>query len=78
MSTAVPDVVAEFGDVVHVAGEAQGFAAACEGLLAGGSSPLGQQVERMLSRRSWDGIAATMAGLIRERLGGAAAVRESA
>jgi glycosyltransferase involved in cell wall biosynthesis len=78
VSTAVPDVVADFGDVVHVAEDARGFAAACERLLAGAPSPVGQRVERILSRRSWDGIAATMAGLIGERLAGGAAVRESA
>jgi glycosyltransferase involved in cell wall biosynthesis len=62
VSTRVPDVVADFGEVVDLRDDARGFAQGCRlGRAAGLDDRL---VRPLLTWHSWDGIAARMAELI--------------
>jgi hypothetical protein len=69
VSTAVPDVVRDYGGIVHVAADAHAFATACEGILRGRPSRTAE-IDRMLEGRGWDRIAAGMAAVIRDEEAG--------
>ena len=59
VSTPVPDVVTDYGHVVDIERDAAGFAATCRKALAGNTGR-DEEIERLLARHSWDGIAARM------------------
>ena len=74
VSTPVKDVVRHYGhlDAVGIAGDADGFVAACEKALALAGDRGGKwlaEADLMLSSSSWDTTQARMAGLIAEVLG---------
>jgi glycosyltransferase involved in cell wall biosynthesis len=60
VSTHVPDVVAEFADVVALHDDATGFAGACEEALARADAARERRVRRTLRLRDRDVIAARM------------------
>jgi glycosyltransferase involved in cell wall biosynthesis len=61
VSTRVPDVVADYGDVVTLADDAAGFAAGCRAAAAGSPAALLDRLAPVLDRQHWDTIAASMA-----------------
>jgi len=82
VSTRVPDVVTDFGQVVRLADDAPAFAAACRKAVARGSSHLDSSARRILARHEWDAITARMVELLDEgsgvNLGGGRARRLTA
>ncbi len=76
VSTAVPDVVTDYGSVVTIAADARGFAAACEALRTGRPPEQEPAVAALLRRHSWDGIAARMDTLLDRALDAASAPEE--
>ncbi len=74
VSTAVPDVVADWGDVVHLAATGAEFADACRHVLS--HSVLERDVRVAPGRRKheWDTIAAAMRDLLEDELTGQADV----
>lgn len=71
VSTAVPDVVALYGDVVNVAQDHGGFVEACEAMLAEGGRARGARLAAMestVARISWDAAAATVSHMVGELL----------
>ena len=64
VSTAVPDVVAEFGEVVDVQDDAEGFAAACRALRHHDLAARDALLAPLMHERRWDTIAARMERLI--------------
>jgi glycosyltransferase involved in cell wall biosynthesis len=64
VSTRVPDVVADYADVVHLADDGRSFAAACREAL--GSDPVARDrlARPLLQRQEWDAIAAGMAAIL--------------
>ena len=63
VSTRVPDVLADYGDAVHFADDAAGFADSCR-RAAGMQGELSPQIEELLRCRGWDFIADAMRGLV--------------
>jgi UDP-galactopyranose mutase len=70
VSTAVPDVVRDYGGIIHVASGPHAFAGACESILRGRPSRPTDEIDRLLEGRGWGRIAAGMAGVIREEEAG--------
>jgi hypothetical protein len=66
VSTRVPDVVDDYGDVVHLADDGAGFAAACRTVLGHDLGARDRLVRPLQERQEWDAIAAAMARLIDE------------
>ena len=64
VSTRVPDVVADFDDVVELRDDAQGFAEACELLRARVGAPPSDALRRIMRRNHWDRIAKRMESLV--------------
>jgi glycosyltransferase involved in cell wall biosynthesis len=64
VSTRVPDVVADFGDVVHFADTAGGFARACREVVRHPAAARDLRLRPVRHGREWDVIAASMAALI--------------
>ena len=64
VSTRVPDVVADYGEQVALARDADGFAAACKAALAEDPEERRQRVAPLLRRHHWDAIAARMEALV--------------
>jgi UDP-galactopyranose mutase len=64
VSTSVPDVVADYGEVVLLADDAESFAQACRHALAEDSTELDRRVWPTLRRQHWDTIAGRMAALM--------------
>lgn len=62
ISTRVPDVVRNYGEVVHLADDARSFAAGCEHVLTHGPEERDRLAEPLLRQQEWDTIAAEMAG----------------
>jgi glycosyltransferase involved in cell wall biosynthesis len=64
VSTRVPDVLSDFGDFVHFADDAQGFADAC--VCAGQQDLAGfrARVAPVIRQRDWDTVAQNMANHI--------------
>jgi glycosyltransferase involved in cell wall biosynthesis len=64
VSTRVPDVVADYGSVVQLAGDAADFIARCRLALAEDPASRDRRVAPLLARQEWDGIAAAMDALL--------------
>lgn len=65
VSTRVPDVVADYSDVVHFADDAQGFADACREVVDHSSADRDSLVRPIEAEKSWDAIAERMDALMR-------------
>ena len=68
VSTRVPDVVADYGRVVHLADDADQFAAGCRQVVTDSAAEREHRIRHIKKRQEWDFIAATMSGLIRPEL----------
>jgi glycosyltransferase involved in cell wall biosynthesis len=66
VSTRVPDVVADYAAVVHLADDGAGFAAACREVLTHPVAERDRRVQPIQARQEWDHIAAAMAKLLDE------------
>jgi glycosyltransferase involved in cell wall biosynthesis len=64
VSTRVPDVVVDYGTVVHLADDANEFAAGCRRVLADDPAGRDRRVAPFLARQEWDGIAVSMDALL--------------
>ncbi len=64
VSTRVPDVVADFDDVVELRDDAQGFAEACEQLRGRAGAPQSDALKRIMRRNHWDRIAKRMEAMV--------------
>jgi glycosyltransferase involved in cell wall biosynthesis len=64
VSTRVQDVVTDYSDVVDLADDAEGFAAACRRVLDHDRDARDRQVQPLLARQEWDAIAAEMHALV--------------
>jgi glycosyltransferase involved in cell wall biosynthesis len=64
VSTGVPDVIVDYGTVVHLAGDAAEFATGCRRALAEDPASRDRLVAPLLARQEWDGIAAAMDALL--------------
>jgi glycosyltransferase involved in cell wall biosynthesis len=64
VSTSIPDVVADYRDVVLLADDAEGFAQACRQAVAEDPTERDRRVWPTLRRQHWDAIAARMAALM--------------
>jgi glycosyltransferase involved in cell wall biosynthesis len=67
VSTRVPDVVADYPGLVHLADDAAGFAEACPRVLQHSSEDRARRVRPVQARQEWDFIAASMAALMEGR-----------
>jgi glycosyltransferase involved in cell wall biosynthesis len=63
VSTRVPDVVSDFGSVVDLRNDAEGFAAACVRLRSRAGGPESAELQRVMRRNHWDRIARRMEAL---------------
>jgi len=68
VSTRVPDVVADYGEVVALADDGSGFAGSCRRALADGTEAHRRRVAPILARQHWDTIAASMASVCRRHV----------
>jgi glycosyltransferase involved in cell wall biosynthesis len=66
VSTRVPDVVADYADVVHLADDGAEFAAACREVLTHKLSDRDRKAKPIQARQEWDYIAASMSRLLNE------------
>ncbi len=64
VSTRVPDVVADYADVVHLADDGAGFAAACRKVVTDDRQTRDSRVRPLQARQEWDHIAESMTALI--------------
>ena len=64
VSTRVPDVVVDYGTVVHLADDANEFAAGCRRVLMDDPTSRDRRVAPLLARQEWDGIAVSMDTLL--------------
>lgn len=64
VSTRVPDVVADYSEVVHLADDATKFAAACREVLEHSTTVRDRRLEVLKTEREWDEIAARMHALL--------------
>jgi glycosyltransferase involved in cell wall biosynthesis len=64
VSTRVPDVVGDYADVVHLADDGAGFAAACRQVVTDDCALRDRRVRPLQARQEWDHIADSMAELI--------------
>jgi glycosyltransferase involved in cell wall biosynthesis len=64
VSTRVPDVVADYGGVVHLADDGPGFAAACRQALESPADGRDHWVPRLQALHEWDDIAEQMGRLL--------------
>ena len=69
VSTRIPDVLADFGDVVHLADTAAEFAAACREVAGHSRRARDALVAPIRARHEWDAIAAAMSRLMAAKLG---------
>ena len=60
VSTRIDDVVADYGDVVHLASDGAGFAAACGQAVGPRSAGRERRITALLRAQEWDSIAAVM------------------
>jgi UDP-galactopyranose mutase len=74
VSTRVPDIVADYSDVVHLADDGQAFAAACRAVVRDDLVARDRRVRPLRERQEWDVIAASMARLLDAHSGGRAGV----
>jgi glycosyltransferase involved in cell wall biosynthesis len=73
VSTRVPDVVADYDDVVHLADDAAGFAAACRHVVSQSRAERDLRLRPIAQRHEWDVIAGAMAALLEGRSTGSVA-----
>ena len=66
VSTRVPDVVADYADVVHLADDGAEFAAACREVVTHELSERDLKARPIQARQEWDYIAASMSRLVNE------------
>ena len=66
VSTRVPDVVADYADVVHLADDGAEFAAACREVVTHELSDRDRKAKPIQARQEWDYIAASMSRLLDE------------
>jgi glycosyltransferase involved in cell wall biosynthesis len=64
VSTRVPDVVADYGDVVELADDGPSFAAACRAVLTSDPMARDRLARPLLQRQEWDAIAARTAAVL--------------
>jgi glycosyltransferase involved in cell wall biosynthesis len=64
VSTRVPDVVADYDGIVHLADDAPSFAVACREVVGHSRTERDQRLSPILRLHEWDVIAASMASLI--------------
>ena len=64
VSTPVPDVVADYGDVIDVESDGHSFARACERALRADAARLEEVLGPLLHRQHWDTIASRMKELL--------------
>jgi glycosyltransferase involved in cell wall biosynthesis len=67
VSTRVPDVVADYADVVHLADDGAEFAAACREVVTHERSDRDRKAKPIQARQEWDYIAAAMSRMLDER-----------
>ena len=67
VSTRVPDVVADYADVVHLADDGAGFAAACREVVTHKLSDRDRKAKPIQARQEWDYIATAMSRLLDEQ-----------
>ena len=67
VSTRVPDVVADYSTVVHLADDGTGFAAACRTVLQHDLTARDRRVRPLQARQEWDVIASSMARILDAR-----------
>jgi glycosyltransferase involved in cell wall biosynthesis len=70
VSTRVPDVVADYSDVIHLADDGPGFAAACRAVLRHDVAARDRRAQPLQQRQEWDAIAESMARLLDASSGG--------
>jgi hypothetical protein len=68
VSTRVPDVVADYGRMVHVADDAEQFAAGCRQVVTDSAVEREHRIRHIKKRQEWNHIAATMHDLMRPEL----------
>jgi glycosyltransferase involved in cell wall biosynthesis len=68
VSTRVPDVVADWGEVVHLADDGPGFAAGCRHVATQPLADRDRVVAPLQARYSWDAIATAMSDVLVETL----------
>jgi glycosyltransferase involved in cell wall biosynthesis len=78
VSTRVPDVVADWSDVVHLADTAAEFAAACHEVVDHSVEIRDAKAAPLRRRHEWDTIAARMANLLEQQVAGAVTMDVSA
>ncbi|HEX8509534.1 MAG TPA: glycosyltransferase [Propionibacteriaceae bacterium] len=66
VSTRVPDVVADYGQLVHLADDAEAFADACRHVQREAPGELDRKSRRVLHRQEWDTIAGHMDSLLHD------------
>jgi UDP-galactopyranose mutase len=66
VSSPIPDVEADYGEVVAIADSVADFVAACEAAAASPPDPDALAAEAASRARSWDDIAGAMLGLVAE------------
>jgi glycosyltransferase involved in cell wall biosynthesis len=64
VSTRVPDVVSDYTDVVHLADDGEGFAAACREVIQHDARARDRRTRPLQVRQEWDFIASSMAALL--------------
>ena len=64
VSTRVPDVVADYADVVHLADDGAAFAAACRKVERDDCAARDRRAHPLQSRQEWDTIASSMSALL--------------
>jgi glycosyltransferase involved in cell wall biosynthesis len=64
VSTRVPDVVADYAEVVHSADDGPSFAAACRAVLTSDPGVRDRRARPLQRRQEWDAIAAGMAAIL--------------
>jgi glycosyltransferase involved in cell wall biosynthesis len=78
VSTAVPDVVADWGEVVHLAATGADFADACRHVVSHSVAERDARVAPGRRRHEWDAIAASMRDLLEDELAGRAGLAAAA
>ncbi|HMC68326.1 MAG TPA: glycosyltransferase, partial [Mycobacteriales bacterium] len=76
VSSRVPDVVADWSDVVHLADDAEQFAAACRHVAEHSLADRDRLVAPLREKHEWDSIAAGMGGILQTALAAKLSTRQ--